>query len=718
MAHVSASSGYRRAALVTLAIAFVVGLLYSNTLGSPFVFDDSGNIVENRFIRMTQVGGSELYQAAFASRLDRPVAYLSFALNYYVGGYEVAGYHVVNIVIHGINGILVYLLALFAFRRHSGARELLAAWMALISALVFVAHPLQTQAVTYIVQRMTSLSVTFYLLALLLYIHGRLQAVRWRRWAFWGGGLVSWILALGSKEIAAVLPVAILLCEWAFFSGAGGGRTRRGIAYSAASVAILAVLVLVFIGENPVEKTLRTYVYRDFTMAERVLTEFRVVVLYLSLWLLPLPSRLNLLHPISLSRSLLEPVTTILSLLLVVGLVALALVFARKNRLASFCILWMLLHLMIESSVIGLELIFEHRMYLPSVGLAIVTSNLLFAGPAPERVRRIAVSLLVIGLLGIATYFRNEDWRDKVTLWSDVIAKNPESSRAHDKLGVALAAQGRLAEAIEHYREALRLDPGRPRIHNHLGLALHEQGRTDEAIPHFHAALRVDPTYAVAHNNLGNVFTNLEREEKALEHFSEAVRLDPDFVEAHYNLGIALARQGRTEDAARRFSEALRLWPDFAAAHNDLGLVLARQGRLDAAVREYAEALRFEPDYPEAHNNLGAVLAQQGRLDEAMRHYFAALRSEPTYAKAHNNLGIALEQQGRLDEAIRHYSAALESEPAYAKAHNNLGVALARQGRLEEAVGHFHEAVRIDPGSREARENLERARRESGAPPR
>jgi len=632
MTHVSAGSGYQRATLVALAIACVVGLLYSNTLASPFVFDDSFNIVENRFIRITQLGVGELYRAAFESRLDRPVAYLSFALNYYAGGYEVAGYHVVNIVIHGINGILVYLLAFFAFRRHSGARdslaESLAGRMALVAALVFVAHPLQTQAVTYIVQRMTSLSAMFYLLALLLY---------------------TWILALGSKEIAALLPVAILLCEWAFFSAAGGVRARRGIAYAVASVAILAVLALVYIGENPAEKILHTYVYRDFTLAERLWTELRVVVLYLSLWVLPLPSRLNLLHPISISHSLLEPVTTLLSLVLLLGLVALALVFARKNRLASFCIFWLLLHLMLESSVIGLELIFEHRMYLPSVGLAVATSALLFtgpAGPAPARAQRIAISLLVIGLLGTATYLRNEDWRDKVTFWSDVIAKHPESPRAHNKLGVALAAEGRLGEATEHYREALRLDPGRPRIHNNLGLALHEQGRTDEATAHFRAALRVDPTYATAHNNLGNVFADRGRGEQALEHFSEAARLDPDFIEAHHNRGLVLARQGRAEEAARCFSEALRLWPGFAAAQNELGNALAQQGRLDEAIPHYLAALESEPEDAKMHNNLGVALARQGRLQEAVGHFREALRIDPNSREARTNLERARRARG------------------------------------------------------------------------
>jgi Flp pilus assembly protein TadD len=470
--------------------------------------------------------------------------------------------------------------------------------------------------------------------------------VRWKRWAFWGGGLVSWILALGSKEIAALLPAAILLCEWAFFSGAGGVRARRGIAYAAASVAILAVLALVYIGENPVERILRTYAYRDFTLAERLWTEPRVVVLYLSLWVLPLPSRLNLLHPISISHSLLEPVTTLLSLLLLVGLVALALVVARKNRLASFCIFWLFLHLMLESSVIGLELIFEHRMYLPSVGLAVATSALLFAGPAPARVQRIAISLLVIGLLGVATYLRNEGWRDKVTLWSDVIAKHPESPRAHNKLGVALAAEGRLGEATEHYREALRLDPGRPRIHNNLGLALQEQGRTDEATAHFQAALRVDPTDATAHNNLGNVFADLGRGEKALEHFSEAVRLDPDFIEAHYNLGLALARQGRSEEAARSFSEALRLWPGFAAAQNELGNALAQQGRLDEAIPHYQAALESEPEDAKVHNNLGVALARQGRLDEAVGHFREALRLDPDSREARANLERARGARG------------------------------------------------------------------------
>ena len=665
-------STYKFHLIVVFSLALLCVIIYSNTLNSPFVFDDFPNIKKNPYFRLIDPDFQGLYDAGFKSpNPTRPVANISFALNYYFGKYDVTGYHVVNIIIHLISGILVYFLALIIFKQASfvpnqkipqfhGASIPLISFFA---ALIFISHPVQTQSVTYIVQRMNSMSAMFYLLSLLLYINGRLSRIKWRRRSLFCGCLVSWIMALGSKEIAGTLPFIILLYEWYFFQDLGSDWLRKNIKYFFGLFAVLGLVVLIYLGWSPFDRVLATYANRDFTMAERVLTQFRIVVIYISLLLYPHPSRLNLLHHITTSNSLLEPITTLLSLLIIVGLIGLAIYLARRQRLISFCILWFIINLVIESSVIGLEMIYEHRLYLPMLGFALVVSCLLFHFLSKRRLWAIVVSAVIILSLCTGTYVRNRVWHDSIMLWSDVLSKNPQSHRAHLNLGNVLMEQERLTEAVSHFSEALR----------------------------------IKPLYAKAHYNLGNAMERQGRLKEAISHFSEALRIKPDYTKAHYNMGNALARQGRLDEAIEHFSATLRIKPDHEKAHNNLGIALARQGRLKEAIGYFSEALQIKPDFAGAHNNLGNALKKQGRLKEAIRHFSEALRINPGYATTHYNLGDALDKQGKLKEAIRHYSEAIRLKPDYAKAHYNLGIAFQRQGKIKEANVHFSYARRLSP---------------------
>jgi len=707
---------YKFHLIVVFSIALLCIIIYSNTLNSPFAFDDFPNIKKNPYSRVIDPDFQGLYDAGFKSpNPTRPVANISFALNYYFGKYDVTGYHVVNIIIHFISGILVYFLALIIFKQASFVPnqkipQFHGASIPLISfcaALIFISHPVQTQSVTYIVQRMNSMSAMFYLLSLLLYINGRLSRIKWRRWALFCGCLVSWIMALGSKEIAGTLPFIILLYEWYFFQDLGSDWFRKNIKYFFGLFAVLGLLIFIYLGWSPFDRVLGTYANRDFTMAERVLTQFRIVVIYISLLLYPHPSRLNLLHHVTTASSLLEPITTLLSLLIIAGLVVLAIYLARRQRLISFCILWFIINLVIESSVIGLEMIYEHRLYLPMFGFALIVSCLLFHFLSKRRLWAIVVSGVIILSLSTATYARNRVWQDSITLWSDVLSKSPQSHRAHHNLGVVLMEQERLTEALRHFSEALRIKPDYAIAHNNLGTALKEQGSLKEAISHFSEALRIRPDYAEAHNNLGTAFARQGKLNEAVDYFFKALRIKPDFADAHYNLGVALERQGRLKKAIRHFSVALRIKPDYAEAHNNLGTALARQGKLNEAVRHFSVALRIKPDYAKAHNNLGTALKELGSLNEAIRHFSVALRIKPDYPEAHNNLGTALARQGKLNEAIRHFSEALRIKPGFAVTHYNLGIALMEQERLKEAVRHFSEALRINPDYAEAGHNLE-----------
>jgi len=435
---------YHRVAV--FATCLVCMVIYSNTLNAPFVFDDYPNIQDNVHIRLTRVSARGLYDAGFKSpNAKRPLSNISFALNYYWGGYTVSGYHVVNIIIHLINGILVYFLSLILFRQASQVpgrkipriRTGSIPLISLFAALIFIAHPIQTQSVTYIVQRMNSLATMFYLLSLLLYIQGRMRRIRWKQWALFCGCFVCWLMALGSKEIAVTLPLVIFLYERYFFQDLRPGGFKQNFLIVFLLFSILGLAVFIYLGKNPFDRIAASYAIREFTLSERVLTQFRVVVFYISLLLYPHPSRLNLLHFVNPSRSLFDPITTLLSLLIIAGLIGFAVCIARKQRFISFCILWFFINLVIESSVIGLEMIFEHRLYLPMLGFVFLVAALIFHCLSQRRPWAIVVSVIILLPLGAAAYVRNTAWQNQITLWTDVVSKNPHSHRAQNNLGNA-----------------------------------------------------------------------------------------------------------------------------------------------------------------------------------------------------------------------------------------------------------------------------------------
>ena len=466
--------------IAVVAICLLGAAVYSNTLRVPFVFDDVDNIQLNPRIHITSLDIQSLREAAISFLPRRAVANVSFALNYYFGGLDVAGYHLVNIAIHLVNGILVYLLALRLLRQARGLTKQSgrplddrpAALASLAAALVFTAHPLQTQAVTYIVQRMTSMAAMFYLLSLLLYVRGRLAASRGRRWVLWGLGLGFWLLGLATKENTATLPLAVLLVEWFFFQNLGRAWLKRSLWYAIPLVVILGVLAVAFLGHKPLDKILFGYENKDFTPIERVMTQFRVVILYFSLVLYPHPGRMNLIHNISTSHSLLDPWTTLACVLAMVGFVGVAIFLARRRRVVSFCMLWVVLHLVIESSIIGLFMIFEHRMYLPMFGVSVMVGLVVGRLFARSRAWAVCLMCLLVLPLGAAAYLRNRTWQDRVRLWTDVIEKSPREHRAFYNRGVAYGDQARYGDAIRDYTRSIELKPDYPWPYNNVARLL------------------------------------------------------------------------------------------------------------------------------------------------------------------------------------------------------------------------------------------------------
>ena len=709
--------------LIAVSAVIAVGfLIYSNSLHGPFAFDDFDHIVNNRFIRITDLDSQSLWDAAFKSRSpNQPVANLSLALNYYLGTYNVFGYHIFNILIHIFNGILVFFVAQILLTQdlelktngpaRNNAGPTVVFFTALTAALMFVAHPLQVQSVSYIIQRMNSMAVMFFFCAFLLYIHGRRTAIKRKRWILWIGSFTFWILALGSKPIAATLPFIIWLYEWYFLQNMNREWLKRNLKYCLGLVILLVLLILFYLGKHPIDKLLEGYMGLNFSLPERTLTEFRVVVFYLSLLFYPHPSRLNLIHDFSISHSLFAPATTLFALLFIIALLVLALFIAPKRRLLSFCIFWFFIHLLIESTVIGIDLVFEHRLYLPMFGFTLFGAYALFALFSDKTARAIFISAFIVFALGTGTFIRNRVWQDNLTLWSDVIAKNPRSDKAHFNLGSDLIRKGKLEDAILHISQALRIKPNYAKAHSNLGVALERQGKIKQAMQHYYQALKINPGSAVAHYNIGVVLKGEGKMKEAVFHYLEALRLNPYFAEARNNLFIALDQQGKHAQALHHLTQALKGKPDHAVALNNLAVTKEKQGRLKEALDLYFEALRVKPDYAVAYNNLGVLLTRLGILKGALRCFTEAMRLKPGDAGMHNNLGAAFDRQGEHQKAVKQYKEALRLKPDYAQAHNNLGIELTRQGRHREAIMHFTEALRINPNDPQIEYNLNLARK-------
>jgi tetratricopeptide (TPR) repeat protein len=251
--------------------------------------------------------------------------------------------------------------------------------------------------------------------------------------------------------------------------------------------------------------------------------------------------------------------------------------------------------------------------------------------------------------------------------------------------------------------------PNSSEAHNELGVALGRNGQHEDAIKHFQRALDLDPSHGRARCNLGNTMQDLGRFDEAVAHWQEALRIQPDLAEAHNNWGNALQALGRFDEAVAHWDLALQANPDYAAAHYNLGKALQDMGRFEEAIGHYEQAVRIEPQAAEAHNSWGNALQAIGRFDEAVEHYRQALQIRPEYAEAHYNYGNALQGIGSPGDAATQYREALRIEPDYAMAHNNLGLALAVQGRLQEAVEHFQHCLRLDPRNETARQNLNKA---------
>jgi tetratricopeptide (TPR) repeat protein len=509
---------------------------YSNTFHVPFHWDDLTYINENPVINnigyfFSPSKASELQ--FYKQFIQRYITYLTFALNYTLDGYNVTGYHIANLIIHLLNALLVYFLVCLTFEtpalKKSTVRDQ-AGITAVFAAIMFVSHPLQTMAVTYIYQRLASLVTFFYLLSLISYIKSRQSRKTVNSVLFYMISLLSAVLAMKAKENAFTLPFAIALFEFFFFEGKIKTRFTRLIPL----LLTLLIIPLSLLGDAG-KDNMRLHLDNSVTSDVYFFTQFRVLVMYLRLLFFPVQQ--SLIYDFPVSRSFFE-VKVVLSFLLLLAIFFFGVflfISSRtghpERRIGAFGIFWFFITHAVESSVVPLLIAQEYRMYLPSIGLFIVIAggiSLMLNKSGITRTVAISIVVAVPLILGVATYVRNNVWQSRLGLWEDVIQKAPNDPYSNFNLGFAYTENGLIDKSKKYYENAVKLKPDYARAYNNLGCVYGQKGDPDKAIGLLLFALSKEPTLAIAHYNLGLAYILKGLPDKAETHFRTALKLNPN----------------------------------------------------------------------------------------------------------------------------------------------------------------------------------------------
>jgi tetratricopeptide (TPR) repeat protein len=588
------------------------------------VLDDIGIIVENPLVR--SVGNvREIFTTNYWSRgqknagaidpgLYRPLTVWSYAVDYYLGGLDPAGYHAVNLALHALASVLLFFIAL----------DLLSPLAALAAAAVFAVHPVHTEAVTGIVGRAEVLATVFFLLA---FWFGRVRVPREQRPFRRGRALLSmlaaglfYLLGLFSKESAATLPAVLLVYDYIRREELFGGGPKKPAGPPAALVfgryIVFAVAAGIYFLFRAHAVTAPSNIWVGFvgvSAGQRILTASRVLMEYLLLLLFPVNlSAEYWKEALPIARSPLEPAVLLsFGLWAVLGYVALW--SARKARTLLFALAWIFITMLPISNIvfpIGVGKA-ERILYLASAGFCLA------AGWIYERVEKqvsrkallpLALAPLVL-ILALRTYYRNFDWKDDLTLALATLKQYPNSPLMSNRAGLEYHKRGDKEKALPLLEQSVRERPDSAAYRINLGEVYDVYGRTDDAIREFNIALQLDPSSAEVHNDLGAAYFSAGRIDPAIEHFRRAVLLKPDLSDAHSNLGGLYLMKNNYDDAIRELDTALKLNPYNAEALNNLGTAYMRQGRTNPAIEQYQKALRLKPDYADARENL--KIAQQ-----------------------------------------------------------------------------------------------------------
>lgn len=652
--------------VAALVIVIGVFLSYANSISAPFVFDDLRGIVHNETIRNLWPLTDVLSPPKLATGAGgRPIINLSLAINYAIGGLDVRGYHIFNMVIHSLAALI-----LLGLVRRTLLRPVMkdnygdvALPLSFAVAFLWALHPLQTESVTGVIQRTESMGGLFYLLTLYAFVRS-IEGKDTRRWQVIC--FLSCLIGMATKEIMATVPVIALFYDRTFVAGTfKDAWKQRGRFYGALMATWLLLAYLVVINES---RGGMVGFGLGMSSWDYALTQCQAILMYLKLSLWPNPLVLDYGDGVVSGVSEVWLQGTVLLALVAATFVALV-----RKPVVGFVAFTAFSILAPSSSFVPLttQTMAEHRMYLPLAGVMI----LVVFGLYRYLGKWVIPSAIAVAMVaGVATANRNKDYRSVVAVWQDTIEKRPENWRARSNLGAAYADEGKYVEAIGEFQMALRLDP--------------------------------DNTNAAY--NIGNIYLRMERFEEAIEHYRKVLTLDPKHGMAHYGVGFGLVRMNRIGEAVEEFTLANEFRPGDPTILRSLASSQAHAGQFEAAITNYEKLLKRIPKDVDLTLEIATVLGEVGRNEEALNYYQQALLLDPLQPRVRFSMGLTLLKLQRYFTAANEFQQVLKTNPDLPDAHHALGLALMGMERWNEAAQEFKTALRLDPQYDQAQQNLDR----------
>jgi len=593
---------------IGILLIIILGFkIYSNSFDCSFQFDDKHNIIDNEAIKSL----SNIKQMWDINH-SRFLAFYSFALNYHFDELNVEGYHKINLMIHIINACLVFWIVRLMFStpilknlpiaQHAKS-------ISLITALLFVSHPLATGAVTYIVQRMASMVAMFYFMSVAMYMKARISESK-VKYLFFAGAIISAICALLTKENAYTIPLVIVLIELFFFNTKTIAINFKDKKVIGAMIGIVAFVVFIFANFSlSVLKPIAPSTFNSYTItpANYFFTQLSVIVKYIQLLFIPLNQNVD--YDFHLSNSLFE-MPTLINGIILLSLLVLAVYLYNRNRIISFGIFWFFITLSIESSFIPIsDLIFEHRTYIPSFGFFIILTTGIF-GLAWDKFKYalFAFFALLIVINAVLAYQRNEVWKDDISLWSDAASKSPNKERPYLNRGYAYGNRKQWDSAIADFT------------------------KVNEIRPKYHAA---------AYYNLGIAYWTIGQKDKSMENYSLAIATDPKYTEAYYGRGVCYYYLNQYDKAIDDYTKALTINPNFGIIYFNRAITYANQQRWTEAIADYTKAISFNQNDFNLYYNRAVVYGNINQWDKAVTDLRKVLELNPGNKSAAANLEIA-----------------------------------------------------------------------------
>ncbi|NPD45545.1 MULTISPECIES: tetratricopeptide repeat protein [unclassified Lentimicrobium] len=598
-----------------ISIIAVLGfLIYSNTYHATFHFDDFFFIKNNDTIKKLSTFLSLDY---WSNIYQRPLSSFTFAINYWLHDFSLFGYHFVNIVMHILTSISVYFLSILLLqntKQFSNQNQSISRAIALFTALLFLSHPIQTQSVNYIVQRMTLMAGLFFILACISYFKARIHYFHGgikKSWPYYLLTLILFYASSFSKQNGFVLPLLLLLMEIVFIRKPNGEMAKKTI-YSLSALYTIIGLVVLTIDILPQETN-------DITRFEYLATQTKVVFNYI--YLLILPINQNFDPYIIVSNSFLgtyELIATIGHL----GIMTLGILVFKKNKLITFGIFWFYITLLVESSIIPIrDVMFEHRLYLPSFGYYFIFTTLLFplSLQKTSKTNTILIFSTIILIFSMMSYNRNKVWQNEFSLWYDVTTNPPVKSRPYRYLGVEYIRMQKYNEALNALDEALKRDPSRWQEHNNKSTIYQIKKNYPAAIKELNICIDIEPNKEEFYIDRASLYLKINKSDECKSDLQRAVSINPKNVKAHFNLAVYYLNKEKYRKAFKHLSKVIALDPNHIDAYNNRGIAMLNLEKNTKAISDFSKVIELDPSRVSAYKNRAKayfILEQYGKASK------------------------------------------------------------------------------------------------------